>query len=179
MGDITIPANVRAQLSEPIRDTLSEVLNHPTLNRHFGGSDERLSAAQSGLAAAVTVKLQERLIEQMRQSHQRELGLIAGFWKLYKTPLFQTPSHSQTAPVIQEGKTIQRSRLPELFSWGNILGGAALIIIALAFYYTKLTSSYEEHWKNAEADLKILREKLSAFLSLAKVCLTLSLILSS
>lgn len=159
MSDLMIPPNMGGQLQPPIRDTLLDVLGDPTINKVFGGSDEKLSTAQAGLAAAVTVKMQERLIGLLRESHQRELGLIAGFWKLYRTPLFQPVQSPPSSTSEAAGTPPPKKPLAELFSWGNVFGGAAILLVALGFYYTKLTSDYQERWKNADAELTTLRPK--------------------
>jgi hypothetical protein len=43
MSNVVVPVDFSKQMPELVRDTLSEVLNDPTINQHFGGRDERLS----------------------------------------------------------------------------------------------------------------------------------------
>ena len=159
--ELSITSDQTAALVVPIRNTLVDVLRDPIINEDFGGKDGRLTRAQSGLAAAVVVKMQERLMQQMERAHQRELNLIAGFWKLYRTPVFRrTWQHAE--PKKADEPPPKPSRFAELFTWGNLVGGAAIVICALAFYYTKLTASYEEHWKSAESDSSALRVQLES-----------------
>jgi hypothetical protein len=163
MSKLIVSPNSDFQMETAVQETLKEVLNDPTINKHFGGSDEKLSSAQAGLAAAVTVKMQQRLIENIQQSHQRELSLISGFWRLYKTQMFQRPTdHTDPISETKNAKAHRGSQLAELFTWGNVLGGAAVVIVALAFYFTKVTESYKDHWANAEKDAAVLREQYSA-----------------
>jgi hypothetical protein len=164
MSDLIIPPNMGGQLQPPIRDTLLEVLGDPTINKVFGGSDEKLSTAQAGLAAAVTVKMQERLIEQIRESHQRELRFIAGFWKLYHTPLLHLAPVS--SPAASQGNTpegpVAIGRFAGLFSWGNLLGGAAIVIVAISFYVTNLTKNYKDKWQDTLTEKNTLQGKYDA-----------------
>ena len=152
MNEIVKLPNDDTSLSPSIRDTLAEVLGDRTLNERFGGSDQRLSVAQCGLAAAVAAKLQDRLIEQIQQSHRREIGIIAGFWRLYSTPILQV-APTPTQATGESGQNSTPSRLSGLFSWGNILGGYALILIALAFYYTELTEVDPIGWTKKQVSL--------------------------
>jgi hypothetical protein len=153
---------VGADLIAPLQSTLADVLKDPVINEEFGGRDRKLSQAQAGLAAAVTVKMQDRLRQQIEQSHQRELNLIAGFWKLYRTPVFQSrTTASQTSDSAKADKG-EKSSFGDLFSWGNLIGGAAVVIVAAAFYYTKMTANYESLWKAAEDQTKSLGLKLES-----------------
>jgi len=143
----------------PVRigNTLRDVLKDQTINTTFGGKDGKLSTAQAGLAASVVVKMQDKLIEHMQDSHQRELRLIAGFWKLYKTPIFQnahsglsekTSNSAQNAPALKS-----------VFTWGNVLGGGAVLMVAAGLLVTNLTKNYKDKAEAYEKDLKALAEE--------------------
>jgi len=159
-AELSLTVEQSSQLVVPIRNTLVDVLRDPIINEDFGSRDGKLTRAQAGLAAAVVVKMQERLMQQMERAHQRELNLIAGFWRLYRTPVFRRAWQQPEANNDREPP--EPSRFAGFFTWGNLVGGAAIIICALAFYYTKLTASYEEHWKNAESDASALRVQLES-----------------
>src|SRR5579883_1003667 len=160
MSNSILPPESFGHMAPAVKEGLEEVLNDPTINKFFGGADEKLSVAQAGLAAAVAVKMQERLIDNIKESHQRELWLVAGFWKLYKTQMFQrSSSHSDGQRLPEKTAAGSSGRFAELFTWGNVLGGAAVVIVALAFYFTKVTASYKEHWKDAEKDAAVYRQR--------------------
>ena len=53
MSDLEIRPDATNSLRLSVRQTLNEVLNDRVLNETFGGSDQRLSSAQAGLACAV------------------------------------------------------------------------------------------------------------------------------
>jgi hypothetical protein len=166
MSDDVVVHEDTHSLVPALRNTLDDVLRDKTINKMFGGKDEKLSQAQAGLATAVTVKMQDRLVEQMARSHDRELRLIAGFWKLYTMPVLRyRPVEVGGSKGYQRADSKKGSVLrvsAGLFSWGNLIGGAAIVIVAMAFYYTKLTASYKEQWKNADSQIGILDSKLKA-----------------
>ena len=141
------------------------MLDDPTINRTFGGSDGKLSTAQAGLASAVTVKMQDRLLEQVDASHQREIRLLGGLWKLYRTPVLSF-SRVETASTPSSATSTEAASKPKgllgLITWGNLLGGAALTITAVALWYTSVSSNYKALWETAEAEKKTLQEKLSS-----------------
>ncbi len=154
----------RAMMRPTVGDTLSSVLADPTINAMFGGRDGKLSAGQSGLAAAVTVKMQDRLLDYSTNAHQRELRLIGGLWKLYRTPVLayvpRLGSATDGTNSVKPG--IRKGGLLDLFTWGNLLGGAALLITATALWYTSVSSNYKTLWETAEAEKKSLGEKLQS-----------------
>src|SRR5579883_2675331 len=153
MSNSILPPESFGHMAPAVKEGLEEVLNDPTINKFFGGADEKLSVAQAGLAAAVAVKMQERLIDNIKESHQRELWLVAGFWKLYKTQMFQrSSSHSdgQRLPEKTVGGFVRR--LGRCFNLGNVFGGGNVVNVGVAVYFTKVTASYKEHWKDAEKD---------------------------
>lgn len=149
------------RLPEKLGGTLEHVLDDRTLNEKFGGKDGKLSTAQVGLAVSVVVKMQDRLIEHIKESHNREMSLVAGFSRLYRTPVFQI-----AAPPAEDGAKKSGAERPlswkSLFTWGNVLGGAAIIMVALSFYYTKLTANYKVQAQEAEAKIEELRKEVKA-----------------
>ena len=149
---VTTTRGETSSLVPVVQGTLDDILQDETLNEQFGGKDGKLSPSQAGLAAAVTVMMQDRLLAQAQHAHQRELTLISGFWKLYKTPVLRLGSAIDQPVAAPSSSRPHRSRLAGLFSWGNLIGGAAIVLVATSFYYTKLTANYEQQWKNAETN---------------------------
>lgn len=157
---LTGPVSSNGQLAPIMVNTLADVLKDPILNEEFGGKDRRLSPAQAGLATAVALKMQDRLINQIEKAHNREISLISGLWRLYKTPVINMPSAKDG--VQPEAGPPKKSGFSELFSWGNLVGGAAIILVAISFYYTKLTANYERHWRDAESQVEKLQGELTS-----------------
>lgn len=153
------------QLVLPIRDTLRGVLKDPTINEAFGGKNQSLNSAQCGLASAVVAKMQDRLLEEKEKAHARELGLVAGFWKLYQTRVIATTT-AQSIPKGLSEPLPAKSYLGGLFTWGNLIGGAAIILVAMSFYYTKVTANYEQNWRGAEEQIVKLNGELASNMKL-------------
>jgi hypothetical protein len=121
--ELTTTSSQVSDLVVPVRNTLVDVLRDPILNEDFGGKDGKLTRAQSGLAAAVVAKMQDRLMQQMERAHQRELNLIAGFWKLYRTPVFRKTWNRQ-----KPGKPMTHHQNPR-DSLSYSLGATSLVAL--------------------------------------------------
>lgn len=165
MATSIVPIHDPSDLLPTVSDTLTTVLEDPTINRTFGGRDGKLSAAQAGLASAVTVKMQDRLLEHAQMSHQREMRLLGGLWKLYKTPVLSfSVDHSATSSDARSSPASapKPKGLLDYITWGNLLGGAALTITAVALWYTSVSSNYKSNWERAEVEKKAIQEQLTS-----------------
>lgn len=119
------------------QEVLTSVLENKSLAKHFGNKKGEFTAPQKvgillGVAAA-----QQRLSEQKEEARRREISLLAKFFAIYQVRLFQTAEGSRNCNKRGGG-------LGSVITWGNLFAGAAVILVAVAFYQTKLTSSYKD-----------------------------------
>lgn len=159
--------------------TLEQVLNNPAIRGYATGDD--LSRPQKGLVAAAVSVMQDRLVlqlennvDQLRQilEDQRLFSLSAlkygavnaaiAIRALWSIPMVG-PAEAEEEKSYFSRKEPAKKTLSSWVNWGNFATLAALVLLAVAIFYTKAYASFKERVENQE---KIITEHKQSIVEL-------------